>query len=316
MALAQLAELTETRADHAASIAALAESAAIGRELGVWGDLTYVEARLALVRARAGDRDRGPGRYARVEQAIAARGGHVDTDRWVLFMRAELAWRDGDYAETARCCEAVLAAIAPNQARWWQSLRAQVKARLALARLRRATRRDAARCSSRPSTRPPPGGSTRRWPWCSTRARPIVVARGGPEGAGRRPGCSARPTRSAARSTSPAWTPRGPGGGPAALGAAGFRAAYDSRRGHLGYAAAADLARALSPAEHRARRPERGPLTALPSGARGWRAHPGRCLCRPAGARRGRAGACQAGGDRRARAAPGPAARGRHARRR
>ncbi len=57
-ALAHLAEFTELRADHAASIAALTEAAAIGRELGVWGDLTYVEARLALVYARAGDNGR------------------------------------------------------------------------------------------------------------------------------------------------------------------------------------------------------------------------------------------------------------------
>ena len=43
MALTQLAEFTELRADHAVSIAALTEAAALGRELGVWGDLIYVE---------------------------------------------------------------------------------------------------------------------------------------------------------------------------------------------------------------------------------------------------------------------------------
>jgi hypothetical protein len=133
MALTQLAEFTELRADHQASVAALTEAAAIGRGLGVWSDLTYVQARLALVRARAGDRDRAHAEYAQVQRAASARGGHVDTDRWVAFMQAELAWRDGDYAQAARCCETVLAVIAPNRARWWQSLRAQVKARLAMA---------------------------------------------------------------------------------------------------------------------------------------------------------------------------------------
>jgi hypothetical protein len=133
MALTQLAEFTELRADHAASIAAITEAAAIGRELGVWGDLTYIEARLAVLLARGGDPARASEEIAQVQRAMEARGDHVDTDRWVAFMRAELAWLDGDYAEAARCCEVVLTTIAPNQARWWQSLRAQVKARLALA---------------------------------------------------------------------------------------------------------------------------------------------------------------------------------------
>jgi tetratricopeptide (TPR) repeat protein len=133
MALTLLADFTELRADHAASIATITEAAAIGREIGVWGDLTYVEGRLAVVHARAGDLDRGFAEIARVRRSIQARGGRVDTDRWVAFMLAELASRKGDYAEAVRCCEAVLTTIAPHEARWWQSLRAQVKARLAIA---------------------------------------------------------------------------------------------------------------------------------------------------------------------------------------
>ena len=65
MALTQLAEFTELRADHATSIAAITEAVAIGRELGVWGDLTYVQGRLAIIHARAGDLDRAPRRSAR-----------------------------------------------------------------------------------------------------------------------------------------------------------------------------------------------------------------------------------------------------------
>jgi predicted ATPase/DNA-binding SARP family transcriptional activator len=133
MALTLLADFTELRADHAASIATITEAAAIGREIGVWGDLTYVEGRLAVVHARAGDLDRGYAEIARVRRSIEARGGRVDTDRWVAFMLAELASLKGDYAEAARCCEAVLTTIASQAARWWQSLRAQVKARLAIA---------------------------------------------------------------------------------------------------------------------------------------------------------------------------------------
>jgi hypothetical protein len=136
IALTTLAEFTELRADHAASIAAVAEAAAIGRELGVWGDLTYVEGRLAVIHARAGDLDRGYAEMARVRRAMEARGGQVDSDRWVMFMLAELASLAGDYAEAARCCESVLTVIAGNENRWWQSLRAQVKARLAVAVLK------------------------------------------------------------------------------------------------------------------------------------------------------------------------------------
>jgi len=136
MALTQLAEFTELRADHATSIAAITEAVAIGREIGVWGDLTYVEGRLAVIHARAGDLERAYAEFGQVQREVEARGGRVDTDRWVAFMLAELASLAGDYAEAARCCEAVLAAIAGNAARWWQSLRAVVKARLAMAVLK------------------------------------------------------------------------------------------------------------------------------------------------------------------------------------
>jgi predicted ATPase/DNA-binding SARP family transcriptional activator len=136
MALTQLAEFTELRADHATSITAITEAVAIGREIGVWGDLTYVEGRLAVIHARAGDLDRAQKEIGQVQRAVEARGGQVDTDRWVAFMLAELASLAGDYAEAARCCEAVLATIAANAARWWQSLRAIVKARLAVAVLK------------------------------------------------------------------------------------------------------------------------------------------------------------------------------------
>ena len=143
IALTQLAEFAELRADHATSIAAITEAARIGRELSVWGDLTYVQARLAIVHARDGDLTRAREEDTQVQRAVEARGGRVDTDRWVAFMRAELAWLEGDYAEAARCCEAVLFAITPNTAPWWQSLRAQVKARLATALLKQG---DATRC--------------------------------------------------------------------------------------------------------------------------------------------------------------------------
>ena len=136
MALTQLAEFTELRADHAASIAA---------HHGGRGDrprarrLGRPDVRRGTTRGRARE-SRGPRpgirRDGQVQRSMEARGGQVDTDRWVSFMLAELASRAGDYAEAARCCEAVLTTIAPHEARWWQSLRAQVKARLAIALLK------------------------------------------------------------------------------------------------------------------------------------------------------------------------------------
>jgi hypothetical protein len=135
LVLTQLVEFTEWRADHQASIAALDEAAAVGHELGTWGDLSYVEGKLAVVRARAGDLPRAVAEFALVERAVVARGGKVDTDRWVAFMRAELAWQRGDYHAAARSCEGVLAAIEGNEAVWWQSLRAQLKTRLAMTQL-------------------------------------------------------------------------------------------------------------------------------------------------------------------------------------
>ncbi len=50
-------------------------------------------------------------RWPRCERAARCAAVTSDNDRWVAFMRAELAWREGDYAESARCCAAVLAAM-------------------------------------------------------------------------------------------------------------------------------------------------------------------------------------------------------------
>ena len=51
LVLTILADVIDLRADDAATIAALEEAVTIGRELNAWGDLAYVEARLAIVRA-------------------------------------------------------------------------------------------------------------------------------------------------------------------------------------------------------------------------------------------------------------------------
>jgi predicted ATPase/DNA-binding SARP family transcriptional activator len=135
IALAQLAEFTELRGDHAESIAVLEEAGGLGRELGAWGDLPYIEGRLATIRARSGDLDRAWQEWAATERAAAALGNQTDSGRWLGLMRAEIAWRAGDLAEVTRCCVDVLNGIKDVKAAWWQGLRAQVKARLAMVAL-------------------------------------------------------------------------------------------------------------------------------------------------------------------------------------
>jgi len=135
ISLAQLAEFTELRADHAASIAVLEEAASIGHELGAWGDMCYVEGLLAVLRARAGDVARGRADLDRAVRTAAEVGTNGDSSRWLAFLGAEMAWREGDLAGVARCCTAVLAEIERTRAPWWNSLRAQVKSRLAMVAL-------------------------------------------------------------------------------------------------------------------------------------------------------------------------------------
>jgi len=133
IALTVLSDYTELRGDHAASIAALEESLALGRELSAWGDLSYVEARLAVTRARTGDLARARAELNRAILSAAEPGAKAGVDRWVALMRADLAWLEGDFAAVARCCSDVLAAIEGNRMVWWESLRARARARLALA---------------------------------------------------------------------------------------------------------------------------------------------------------------------------------------
>jgi predicted ATPase/DNA-binding SARP family transcriptional activator len=134
VALAQLVEYTELRGDHAASIAALEESERLGRQLGNWGDLPYINGRLATVLARSGDMTRAWQAWDKAERDAYVRG-YDDSARWLGLMRAEIAWRVRDMAEVAACCAGVLDGISSHRAAWWEALRAQVKARLAMVAL-------------------------------------------------------------------------------------------------------------------------------------------------------------------------------------
>jgi hypothetical protein len=138
ISLAQLAEFTELRGDHEASIAVLTEAAELGRELGAWGDLPFIEGRLATIRARSGDIDGAWAAWARAERLIAGMSGAGESGRWLGMMRAEIAWRAGDLADVARVCADVLNGVETIKAAWWQGLRAQVKVCLAMVALAQA----------------------------------------------------------------------------------------------------------------------------------------------------------------------------------
>jgi predicted ATPase/DNA-binding SARP family transcriptional activator len=133
--LTQIAEFVELRADHSAAIAALEEAVAIGRELGAWGDMSYIEGKLAIIHARTGEIARAQADLDRVVRDAVERGANSDTERWTAFMRAELAWRAGDLAGVTRSCDALLTTIGGLRAGWWQSLRAHLKTRLAMVAL-------------------------------------------------------------------------------------------------------------------------------------------------------------------------------------
>jgi hypothetical protein len=130
--LAQLAEFTELRGDHRASIAALAEAGVLAQDLGAWGDRPYIVGRLALIRARSGDLAGAWAQWSDAMLAAADLGGLSESGRMLGMMRAEIAWRAGDLAEVTRCCAEVLDGIKDAKATWWQGLRGQVKARQAL----------------------------------------------------------------------------------------------------------------------------------------------------------------------------------------
>jgi predicted ATPase/DNA-binding SARP family transcriptional activator len=132
-ALLQLAQLTQLRGDYAAALAELEESTALGRALGAWGDLPQIDGKLASVRIRMGDLAGARADLDRADRANAATsGGRVDSAAWLSVVRAELCWREGDRAAAERLCQQALACMDTQKADWFQAMRAQMLARLAV----------------------------------------------------------------------------------------------------------------------------------------------------------------------------------------
>jgi predicted ATPase len=136
VSLMQSAELAELRGDHATAVAALEEATQIGHALQAWGDMGYIIGMLAVARARAGDADRAREDLRRAERAIADRTPGK-ADEWLLYVGGEIAWRAGDLAEAERRCAAAAAGIEAKHITWYQGMRAQAEARLAMVVLAR-----------------------------------------------------------------------------------------------------------------------------------------------------------------------------------
>ena len=133
--LFQLAEFAEQRGDHATAISALEEARSLGRELGAWGDLIYIDGKLAGIRIRTGEFARAREELRLAEQALTGGVPQHDSELWYAHVRAELTWREGDTPGAACQCAELLAKLETEGAIWWEGLRAQVGARYALLEL-------------------------------------------------------------------------------------------------------------------------------------------------------------------------------------
>jgi predicted ATPase/DNA-binding SARP family transcriptional activator len=142
--LIQLAELAQLRGDYPTTVTALSDAASYGRELGAWGDLSYIDGMLAAVRLRMGDLEQARTDLELAEHAQAERSTRLnDAGAWLALVRAELDWQEGDMTAAADNCARVLAWLDQKQSPWWDGMRAQLMARLAMAVLRQG---DRARC--------------------------------------------------------------------------------------------------------------------------------------------------------------------------
>jgi predicted ATPase/DNA-binding SARP family transcriptional activator len=142
--LIQLAEIVKLRGDYAATVAALQDAASYGQELSAWGDLTYIDGLLAAVRLRMGDLEQAQTDLEQAERAQADRSMRLnDAGAWLAQVRAELHWQQGDLTAAAASCTKVLAWLDEKQSPWWDGMRAQLVARLAMVVLRQG---DQTRC--------------------------------------------------------------------------------------------------------------------------------------------------------------------------
>jgi predicted ATPase/DNA-binding SARP family transcriptional activator len=135
LALVGQAELATLDGEYARAITVLEQAVGLTRELTDWQDTAQLYASLAKNRSRLGDYDLAIADMSRAEWA-AREQGESESDLWITYIRAELAWLRGDTAEAGRISRRLDARMAGYGSPMLWSFRAQAQNRGALADIR------------------------------------------------------------------------------------------------------------------------------------------------------------------------------------
>jgi ATP/maltotriose-dependent transcriptional regulator MalT len=135
MALVGQAELAALDGDHPRAIGALERAVKLSGELTDWEDTAQVHASLAKSRSRLGDHRGALADMARAERA-ARHQGDSETELWIAYVKAELAWLRGDLAEAGQIARRLDARMASKNSAMVGNFRAQVRNRRALVDIR------------------------------------------------------------------------------------------------------------------------------------------------------------------------------------
>jgi len=135
LALVGQAELATLDGDYDRAIAALEEAVGLSGELTDWEDTAQMYASLAKSRSRLGDHAGALADIARAQRA-AGEQGESESDLWINYVAAELAWLRGDVAEASRISARLDARLADKDVAMIGSFRAQAQNRRAVADIR------------------------------------------------------------------------------------------------------------------------------------------------------------------------------------
>jgi predicted ATPase/DNA-binding SARP family transcriptional activator len=135
LALVGQAELAALDGDHARAIAALERAVKLSGELTDWEDTAQMHASLAKSRSRLGDHRGALADLARAERA-AGQQCDSESDLWITYVKAELAWLRGDLTESGQIARELDARMASKDTTMIGNFRAQAQNRSALVDIR------------------------------------------------------------------------------------------------------------------------------------------------------------------------------------